>query len=342
MPIPKISDPRVLAQLAEDHGVIFHNYIPTDVSAMDAQPTLSTTPSAGVLNIFTTYVDPRTIEILFQPMRATQIFDEEKMGDWVTPVAMFPLAEMTGEVSSYGDYNNNGNSNANLNYESRQQYYYQTFSELGEREIAMASKGRFDLVSQVQAASINAINRFQNKSYFYGIAGLKNYGILNDPNLPAAISPSTETVDGTAVTSWEDKTANGVYEDLRLLFADLVTRNQGLVDTMVRGKLCMSPTAEIYLQKTNQFGLNVRDLLEKNFRNVEIVVAPEYDTDSGQLIQFIASDLDGQPTGNVAFSEKLRSHAVVIESSSYKQKRSAGTWGAIIKQPTAIAQLLGV
>jgi hypothetical protein len=38
----------------------------------------------------------------------------------------------------------------------------------------------------------------------------------------------------------------------------------------------------------------------------------------------------------------MRAHPVKVELSSFQQKKSAGTWGAIIRQPIAIAQLLGV
>ncbi|EOI9212752.1 DUF2184 domain-containing protein, partial [Salmonella enterica subsp. enterica serovar Mbandaka] len=52
--------------------------------------------------------------------------------------------------------------------------------------------------------------------------------------------------------------------------------------------------------------------------------------------------LGEQDTGYCSFTEKMRAHAVVTESSAWKQKKSAGTWGAIIRQPLAYAQMLGV
>jgi hypothetical protein len=38
----------------------------------------------------------------------------------------------------------------------------------------------------------------------------------------------------------------------------------------------------------------------------------------------------------------MRAHAVERKTSSFLQKKSGGTWGAIILQPYAIAQMLGV
>jgi hypothetical protein len=38
----------------------------------------------------------------------------------------------------------------------------------------------------------------------------------------------------------------------------------------------------------------------------------------------------------------MRNHAVVQHSSSWSQKKSAGTWGFIMRYPIAMAQMLGI
>jgi hypothetical protein len=45
---------------------------------------------------------------------------------------------------------------------------------------------------------------------------------------------------------------------------------------------------------------------------------------------------------DVAFTEKLRAHPVKVELSSFKQKKSQGTWGAIIYRPILIASMIGI
>jgi len=106
--------------------------------------------------------------------------------------------------------------------------------------------------------------------------------------------------------------------------------------------LAMSPTAQANLAKTTDFNVNVPDQIKKNYPNLEIVVAPEYSTASGELVQLIVKDMDGQSTVNVAFTEKLRAHPIVGDMSNFKQKKSQGTWGAIIFLPFLISQMLGV
>ncbi|MFN1150304.1 DUF2184 domain-containing protein, partial [Serratia liquefaciens] len=88
--------------------------------------------------------------------------------------------------------------------------------------------------------------------------------------------------------------------------------------------------------------VNVSDLLQKNFPNLTVETAVEYTTEAGEVVQLIAERLGEQDTGYCAFTEKMRAHAVVTESSAWHQKKSAGTWGAIVRQPLAYAQMLGV
>jgi hypothetical protein len=99
---------------------------------------------------------------------------------------------------------------------------------------------------------------------------------------------------------------------------------------------------EVNFTKTNQYNVNVTDQLKKNFPNLRIMSAVEYNTTSGQLVQMIVDNIEGQRVVECAFTEKMRAHPVVIGLSSFEQKKSAGTWGTIVRLPIGIAQLLGV
>lgn len=308
--------------------------------ACDAQPSLVTTSNSGIPAFMSTYVDPKLIEILVAPMKAADIVGSEvKKGDWVTDTAMFPVVELTGETSSYGDYSENGMAGANTNFPQRQSYHYQVITQWGERELERAGLARVDWANRLNIASVLTLNKFQNKSYFFGVAGLINYGLLNDPALTAPISPVTKAAGGT---SWTNATALEVLSDIQNLYTQLQTQANGLIELDTKMTLAMSPTAEVALTKTTQFNVNVADLLKKNFPNMTVKTAPEYATASGQLVQLMADNIEGQQTAEVAFTEKLRAHPIVVMASSFKQKKSQGTWGCIIYRPIFIAQLLGV
>lgn len=221
-------------------------------------------------------------------------------------------------------------SGANVNFPQRQSYHYQVFTRWGEREVARAGEAKIDYVNRVNQASVNALNRFQNKSYLFGIKGLQNYGILNDPSLPAATA---------AAQTWATATGEQVYESIRKLFQKLLQQTGGLIDMNTPLLLVCSPTASVELTKTNQYNVNVTDQLKKNFPNLRIETVPEYSAASGEMVQLIVEELDGQRTLECGFTEKLRAHNMVLEASSIKQKKSQGTWGAIIYRPFCIASM---
>lgn len=338
-----------LALLEKHFGIVFPgamDYLPEEFLAdyglaMDAAGPLVTVSNAGIPGYLLNYIDPELTRVLTTPMQGAVILGESKKGDWTTLTATFPVVESTGEVSSYGDFNNNGRAGANTNFPQRQSYHYQTMTEWGERELEMAGQAKINWASELNIASALVLNKFQDNSYFFGIAGLQNYGLLNDPNLSAPIAPgATGTGSGTL---WSTKDGQQVYDDIsQRLFAQLVSQTRGLVTRRDKMKLCMSPEIEVNLTKTNQYNVNVADLLAKNFPNLTVETAVQYATGSGQLVQLIADSIDGQNVGSAAFTEKMRAHAIVRDTSSFKQKKSQGTWGAIIKVPMAIASMIGV
>lgn len=321
--------------------------------AMDAQPALSTAANTGIPAFLTTLIDPDVYKILFAPVRAAEIFGETRKGTWVDQTAMFPVVEMTGEVSSYGDFNENGRSGANMNWPQRQSYLFQTISEYGELEIERAGLGRVNWVGEVDGAGLNNLTRFLNDTYFRGVYGLQNYGLLNDPNLSAPLAPATKAYGGV---KWVNNgqivaTANEIYADIQALWLQAVTQTSGLVTQDTRMTLALSPESELAMTATNSFGVNVADLLQKNFKNLTIKSAVQYGGQSssnpagnpaGNLVQLIADELEGQDTGYCAFNEKMRAHPIVRAMSSWKKKMTAGSWGAIVRMPAGISQMVGV
>lgn len=313
--------------------------------AMDAQPSLVTVSNSGIPAFLSTYMDPKLIEILLSPMKAADIVGNEvKKGDWTTETAMFAVVEPTGEVSSYGDYSANGRAGVNTNFPQRQSYTYQVITEWGERELERAGLARIDWANRTNIASVLTLSKFQNASYFFGVANLENYGLFNDPNLSAPITPGTKVAGGT---QWlkngkPNATALEVIADIQALYYQLQSQANGNVELDTKMTLAMSPTSEVAMTFTNEFNNPVADLLKKIFPNMTIKTAVEYAENSGQFVQLIADEIEGQRTVDVAFTEKLRAHPMITELSSFRQKKSQGTWGAIIYRPIFIAGMLGV
>lgn len=146
---------------------------------------------------------------------------------------------------------------------------------------------------------------------------------------------------------WEDKTAVDMYNDILAMVADLSNRSFGYIDENSRLKLVVSPKISPLLLKTsNLMTESVKSLIEKSLPNLEIVVAPEMSTEAGELVQMYADVVSADGVTNkvadLVFSEKMRAGRVVPALSHFKQKFTAGTFGAVIFQPFAVAQMLGV
>lgn len=340
---------RALIQVLQRQGVVFAAGLsPVEILepwkddfglAMDAQPSLITTSNAGIPAFLSNVIDPQVVRVITQPMRAAEIYGETKKGDWTMLSTQFPVVESTGEVSSYGDYNNNGSSGANVNFVPRQSYHFQTISQYGERELEMYGLAKISYKSEIDIASALVLNKYHNLTYFFGVQGLINYGGLNDPSLIAPITPAAKAGGGF---TWVTATPDEEYQDVLNLFAQLQSQMGGNIDVTETMTLALSPGRQALLQKTNQFGINVIDLLKKNFPNLTIKTAPEYATVAGELMQLILNNFEGVQTAYAAFTEKMRAHPVIPGLSNFSQKKSAGTWGTVIRRPICIAQMLGI
>lgn len=339
-----------LQQLSASLGIVFHGFdnarLVEPGVAMDAAFPLVTTPNSGIPAMLSTFIDPKLIEVLVAPMKAAEaVGNEMKKGGWVTRTVMFPMIESTGEATSYGDYNNSGSSGANFQFPQRQSYHYQTITQWGERELEEAGLAKVDYAARLNIASALTLNKYQNKTYLFGVSGLQNYGMLNDPALPADLTPNTKTAGGTSwITSGGviNATAVEVQKDISKMFYALQGRLSGLVETTDRMTLIMSPKSSVALTITDQFNVNVMDILKKTYPNLEIRTVPEYSTGSGEKVQLVKEDIEGQRTWDCCFTEKMRAHPIVVELSSFKQKKSAGTWGTVIYRPAAVVGMLGV
>ena len=333
-------DSQLIAQLAAK-GVILAPGVqnvstPSSAYALDAAsltPTLVGTANSGIPSFLTTYVDPKVIEVLVAPMKAAELIGESKKGDWTTLTAAFIQAEPTTEVATYGDYSADGSSKANINYPQRQAYFFQTWTRWGERELEMAGAGRVDWASQLNYSSALGLAKFLNSTYLFGVAGLQNYGLTNDPNLIAPVASGV---------NWASAAPEAIFNSIKDMYKLLQSQTAGLVEQDMEIRLGMAPTAAGDLNAVNTYGLSAAKLLKDAFPKIEIITVPEFDTAGGRLVQMWVPKLEGQETATCGFTEKLRAHAIERYSSYFRQKKSAGSWGSIVWRPACLTQLLGV
>lgn len=344
--------------LAEDHGIVFHDDVEgfygnelDDKGALrnrvvknfnfaaDAQPGLVTTSNAGIPAYLSTWIDPEMIRTVLQPLAVAQIWGERQTGNWLTDQIMFTQIETVGYTSAYGDFSQDGMTDANVDFPYRQTFHYQTWTKWGEKELEKYGLARISYATELNTSSALILNQYQNKTYAFGVAGLQLYGTLTDPNLSAYVTPVTKVAGGT---SWTNATPNEIVQDIQKLYAQLQTQAPGVWDENQQFTLVIPPQISPYLGNQNSFGLIARAQVLAFLPNLRIVQVPQYATPAGNVIQLIATKVNGQDTGYCAYTDKLRLHKLETYSSYFQQKKSQGTAGCIIRYPLAVAQLIGV
>jgi hypothetical protein len=322
-------------------GEIIMDELPAEIRAMDAQPGLITTPNAGVPSLFTTYIDPKLIEVILMPNNGVKIMGETRKGDWLDDTVGFQMIESVGETTAYGDWADGGGmSTANNQWVWRQPFLFQTWTEWGERETERMGRGRIDWVSRLNISSAVNLDKYYNNSLFYGVSGLALYGLLNDPSLSAALTPTTKAATGT---SWSNALAQEILADVQKMFATLQTQTGSNLEMDTPMVLALHSVSETYLANTNAYGLvSAYDLLKKTFPGLRVQQAPQYLSGTTYSCQLIVDEIQGQRVVEGGFNEKMRAHRVVYASSSAKQKKTSGTIGALIYQPIGIVTMSGI
>lgn len=310
---------------------------------------LTTAPNVGVPAYFTTYIDAEVMPILFAVHNATKIAPEVRKGDWTNQTMIFPVSETVGEVTAYSDYTENSTTDVNFEFPERQNFLFQTNIKYGDLEADRAARAKLSLVGEKQRGAAFVIANAHNKFYLYGVAGKRTYGLLNDPNLNATITPKAVTVGGETATTWEDKMSKDsanfvqdVYNDINKLWAELTKNNGSNIDQTSRVILAISNTRAPMLNVPNQFGLTVRKMLTDNFTNLEIVELPQLSTTAGEMLYMTVPSVMGFDTTVNAYSEKMRFSRIEAHATYFNQKAIGGTYGAIIKRPSLVATMTGI
>lgn len=296
------------------------------------------------------YLSPEIVPILLSARNATKLGREVKTGVWTDDYMQFPVEEYAGNVTPYNDYQNGVTTDVNYEFPVREQLRFQTTLTFGDLEAEKASSAKIALINAKQRASAEIIAQESNRFYLYGVQGKKIYGLLNDPNLNATISPvNIAPVGQTGITTWTDKMssqpstfANIAYNDINTLWTELCSKNGGNIDANTPMILALSNKMLPFLNAPNSFGLTASKMIKDNFPNIEIIALPELSTSAGERVLLEVSELMGVSTVDCCFSDKYRLGRLIAKTSSYEQKAISTTWGAVVKRPSLIATMLGI
>lgn len=307
--------------------------------AMDEAIPMITNANSTVPEMFATYIDPEIIEIITAPRTATEVFKEAKLAAWTDKRTAFQLSENVGHSEAYSDFGKGTGVDVNTEFYQRDVYRFQAFMQCGDLEQETAALVKINLLSRKQQAATTVLSLDRNEMNLRGVSGKAIYGLLNDPNLPSALSPAT--VNGK--TGWTQKGALGVYNDILTMFNSIAKATAGLVKFDTPMVLCIPPSVNSALLQVTDLGVApALQLIQSYLKNVRVVLIPQLEDEGVAKALLIAEEVAGQKVAQFGVADVLRTSRVVQDYTSVSQKWMSSTTGAMIYRPMAFASMTGI
>lgn len=305
-------------------------------------------PNVGAPAQFYNVLSPNTINILYDKLAASNILPLRKEGTFADETLSVCVREFTGGTTAYNDFSRGVTSDINTSYPMREQYRFKTGVVYGDLEVEKSTAARISLAAAKQESAAFAMAVTENKVFCRGVEHKQTYGLLNDPNLNSPISALNANINGEQKTKWTDKDkdpvgcANHIANDILAAFNELVGNNGGHIDPLTPMKLVLSQKRAAFLDRTNNYGKTVREIVKNSIPNLEVVTLPECSMAEGERLYLICSQVLGQEAGYLGFTDQLRVSPVIVEDTYKYQSFSGGTWGCILTQPNLVSIVTGI
>jgi len=292
---------------------------------------------------------PGFVRVLTAARRIDEIVGVTTAGKWDDEEVIQGILEPLGEASPYGDYTNIPLGSWNLNFERRTVVRWEKGIKVGLLEDARSARVRVNNAAEKRSAAALALDIMRNKVGFYGYNGGANrtYGFLNDPSLPAY---SNFAATGTgATTTWSTKTFLNITADIRGMFAALQNQSQDQIDPeRTPTTLAVATAVFQYLSVTSDFGISVRDWLNKTYPKCRVISAPELNAaNGGANVAYLFADAveDGGSDGGATFVQivpaKFQALGTEKQAKGYVEDFSNATAGIMVKRPFAVVRRSG-
>lgn len=288
--------------------------------------------------IFTTFIDPETLSILFQALKAFEFGNERQAGAWKDNIWAKKLDEYAGTEEEYSDHSRGLTTAVNRNLPSREGYRFQFGLDYGQLEEALGAAQGFSIVTEKRKAIAELVNRTRNRIYHYGVAGKSNlFGLFNDPGLPTSLTTSNPwNTTGTFET---------ILEDVKKLALDIIGKSGGLVSMADKFKLITSPRvlAAINFVDNELNTISIAQRIKNAFGNIEFADDPLLEKVSGtsDLVE-LQVEYAGRRPWELGHGEKFRLTRLIPDTTSDYQKAVSQIYGAWLIYPWQMSRMTGV
>lgn len=312
-----------------------------------------TTPSVPTPIQFLQQWLPGFVKIMTAARKIDEIVGINTVGQWEDQEIVQGVLEPAGTATEYGDFTNIPLTSWNVNFERRTIVRGELGMAVGLLEEARASAMRLNSAETKRQMAAIGLEIMRNAIGFFGWYDGNNrtFGFLNDPNLPPAMTPSSN--------GWKNGTFQSITNDIRLMVRQLRVQSQDQIDPEKVDLVLVLPTDAVdYLSTTTDFGISVRDWIKQTYPRMEIKSAPElmgavptggtppYTSVAYLFAEEIDSSLDGSSDGGETFAQLVQTKFMTLgvekRAKSYVEDYANATAGVLLKRPYAVVRLLGI
>jgi len=315
-----------------------------DTQADVSQPSI-TTPVQFLQNWL-----PGFVKVITAARKIDELVGISTTGSWEDQEIVQGLLEPIGNAVPYGDYTNVPLASWNTNFVRRTVIRFEKGIKVGMLEEARAARIRISSSAEKRASAALALEIQRNLVGFYGFNNGSNltYGFLNDPGLPAYVTVAATGTGGS--TLWSTKTFLQIVADIRVAAAQLQTQSQDTINPESAELTLALPTdAYQYLSVTSDFGISVRDWLNKTYPKLRVISAPQLNyANGGANVFYLYAEVvedgasDDSRTWVQVVPAKFQALGVEKQAKAYEEDYSNATAGVLLKRPYAVVRYSGI
>jgi hypothetical protein len=318
--------------------------------AMDDNQSDVTAPSMTTPVQFLQNWLPGFVKVITAARKIDELVGITTTGSWEDEEIVQGILEPIGNAVPYGDYTNVPLASWNTNFVRRTVIRFEKGIKVGMLEEARASRIRVSTSAEKRASSALSLEIQRNLVGFYGYNNGLNltYGFLNDPALPAYVTVAATGVGSS--TLWSTKTFLQIVADIRVAAAQLQTQSQDTINPEdVELTLGLPTNSYQYLSVTSDFGISVRDWLNKTYPKLRVVSAPQLNlADGGENVFYLYAESvdDGASDDSRVWVQvvpaKFQALGVEKQAKAYVEDYANATAGCMLKRPYGVVRYSGI
>lgn len=316
---------------------------------MDAiQPTITASTMAVPIQFLQEWL-PGLVRVVTAARKIDNLIGRTTMGSWEDEEIVQQMIENTGFTVPYEDLTNVPFSSWNPDYERRTNIRFEEGMRVGVLEEARASRVRIDSASEKRESAALSLEIVRNLVGFFGYNSGANrtYGFLNDPGLP---SYATVANGASGSPHWSTKTFLEIVKDIKSAISSLRTQSNDLIDPEeVNITIAIATNAVDFLATVSDFGVSVREWLQKAYPRIRVQSAPELNTANGGVgvfYLFAEKFQDKSTDGGEVFMQNVPTSFMVLGvqqlAKGYEEDYSNATAGVMVKRPWAVVRSSGI